>query len=134
MTTEAKWFAALFIGVMWTAVSVVAWPRLALHLRLRASGEVTEGEVVTVDARDHNRATYRYTVGSNVYANSEVASHRRVGAKVRVFYCADDPSVSMLREPSASLIPDVLGLVILYALIAVAAIFMASRSRRGAPK
>jgi hypothetical protein len=54
-----------------------------------------------------------------------------VGEKVRVYYSPEDPSVSMLRNPSSSLGSDVSGLVILYSLIALGAFVMAARSGRG---
>jgi hypothetical protein len=54
---------------MWTAVSVVAWPGLALHLRLRAEAGVADGEVVAVDPGDHNRATYDVPVAGQKFSN-----------------------------------------------------------------
>jgi hypothetical protein len=134
VTSESKWYAALFVVVMWTAISVVAWPGIALQLRLRAAAGVAEGEVVNVDTRNHNRATYRYTVADLGYANSEVASHRHVGDKVRVYYSPQEPSASMLLDPKASIRSDLFGLFILYAFVATSALVMAARSSRGRAK
>jgi hypothetical protein len=128
MTTESKVWVAVSVVIMWTAVSAVAWPGLARQLRLRDRAAVGVGEVVKIDPGDHNRATYRYTVGDRVFEGSEVASHRRRGDKVRVYYDPGEPSVAMLIDPRTSLTSDIVGLLMLYAFFAVAAVSFGRRA------
>jgi Protein of unknown function (DUF3592) len=128
MTSQARGGVALVIVVMWTAVSVVAWPRLGTRYRLRGRAAVTQGEVIRVDPEDHNRATYRYTVSSKVFESSEIASHRRRGDSVRVYFDPAEPNVAMLSEPGEGLRSDVAGLIVLYVFFAVAALWVGARA------
>lgn len=130
MKTESKVGVAIFIAVMWTAVSVVAWPSLATRFRLRGRMAVTQGQVMRVDAGDHNRATYQYTVASTVFENSEIASHRKAGDRVRVYFDPGQPQVAMLSEPGEGLWSDVRGLIVLYVFFAAAALWLGAYADR----
>src|SRR5512143_2835578 len=99
MTATAKWFTVLFIGVMWSAVSFVAWPALLREQRLRRTAAITQGEIINYEPLNHGRVTYRYTVEGHVYTGFALASQHLVGIPVRVYYSPSDPSISMLTKP-----------------------------------
>ncbi len=126
---KATAIALLFIAVFWTGILAVSGPRLWNLWRLSRSGATTEGVVASVDRLDHNRATYRYDVEGNGYSNSEVASHRRPGERVVVYYWPHDPSVSSLVAPSPALREGLFGTAILCALVAGASIWAGLRAR-----
>jgi len=126
---KAAAIALLFMSVFWTAILVVSGPRLWNLWRLSRSGATTQGLVASVDHSDHNRATYSYEVEGHRYSNSEIASHRRPGEKVTVYYWPRDPSVSALVAPNPALREGLSGTGILCALVAGASIWAALRVR-----
>jgi hypothetical protein len=107
------------MAVFWTAILVVAGPRLSRLWRLSRSAQATQGIVTSVDRLDHNRATYRYSVAGRTYTNSEVGSARSSGDVVTVYYLPNDPSVAALAVPHAAFHEGLVGTVILCALVAV---------------
>jgi hypothetical protein len=129
MPMKATAIAMLFIAVFWTAILAVAAPRLLDLWRLSRSGVKTEGVVASVDRLDHNRATYSYEVEGNRYSSSEIASHRRAGERVAVYYWPHDPSVSSLVAPNPVLREGLFGTAILCALVAAASIGAGLRAR-----
>ena len=128
MTREGKAWVTVGVLGMWTAISCVVGPQLVTRYRLRGRTSVTEGLVISVDAREHNRATYRYQVAGNALENSEIMSHRRVGDLVRVYYDPSNPKVAMLVEPGEGLGSDLLGLGFLYVFFAAGAIWIGARA------
>jgi len=120
--------AGLLLTIAWTLVAIVEGPTLLQMWDLRRASAMTEGVVLSVDASNHNRATFRYYVNGVELIAYESASRYEPGDEVTVYYSPRDPKLSILRDPAKAFLDALYGTLVLCGLIGAAALVAALRN------